>query len=224
MVSPVLVALDYPRLEDALPPAVRLAPHVGGFKVGLELLFGAGAGAVERVAELGLPVFADAKLHDIPNTVAGSTRQLAARGARWVTVHAGGGRAMIEAAVEGAGEATGILVVTVLTSLDAEDLVPLGVSRSLGDQVAAMAALAAECGAEGVVCPSTQIHRARETPGLIVVTPGLRPARSDAHDQKQVTTPSEALASGADYLVIGRAITRADDPVAAAIQFAGSHS
>jgi orotidine-5'-phosphate decarboxylase len=222
MVSPILVALDYPDLGQAHRMATLLAPHVGGFKVGLELLVGAGPDAIPAIAELGAPVFADAKLHDIPNTVAGAAGGLAARGSRWITVHSGGGRAMVEAAVESAGSDTGVLVVTVLTSLDEADLGRAGVGRSISDQVFEMSALAAEWGAEGVVCPPPAISSARAAaPSLTVVVPGIRPAWRMADDQKQVTTPAQALTAGADYLVIGRAITRADDPVAAAIDLGG---
>ncbi len=225
MVTPILVALDFPDINRALPMARRLAPHVGGFKVGLELLMGEGPIAVSMVAELGLPVFADAKLHDIPNTVAGAAKGLGRRGARWVTVHPGG-RSMIEAAVEALAESTddagGVLVVTVLTSLSEDDLTALGVQGGMSGQVAAMARLAAEAGAEGVVCAPAEAGIARSAaPNLTIVTPGVRPSGSDRGDQRRFSAPAEAIAAGADWLVIGRPITAAPDPVAAARAIAG---
>ncbi|MFO7300390.1 MAG: orotidine-5'-phosphate decarboxylase [Actinomycetes bacterium] len=225
MVSPVLVALDVPRLDDALAIARRVAPHVGGFKVGLELMMAEGPRAVAAVADLGLPVFADAKLHDIPNTVAGAARALGRHGARWVTLHPGGRamvRAGVEALAEGAGgREAGVLVVTVLTSLDQGDLDDIGISRPVSEQVQAMAALAADCGAEGVVCSPAEIASARRGgPGLTVVTPGIRPAGSGGDDQKRVATPARARAAGADWLVIGRPITAAPDPADAAARIA----
>lgn len=208
MVSPVLVALDLPSLSDALDLARRVAPHVGGFKVGLELMMSEGPRAVAEVAEIGMPVFADAKLHDIPNTVAGAARALGRHGARWVTVHPGG-REMVRVATEALGEGSGgfagILVVTVLTSLDQDDLTELGVTRRLPEQVTAMAILAAEVGAEGVVCSPAEIEAARRgAPDATVVTPGVRPAGPAGDDQKRVATPAEAIAAGANWLVVGR--------------------
>jgi orotidine-5'-phosphate decarboxylase len=202
--------------------ASRLAPHVAGFKVGLELLLGSGPEAVSSVAALGLPVFADAKLHDIPNTMRGAARELGRRGARWVTVHAGAGVAGIEAARDGlrsgAGAAeSGVLVVTVLTSLTEADLERGGIERSLGDQVEAMAALAAACGAEGVVCPPTEVRRVKGAePTLTVVCPGIRLPGDPGHDQRRVGTPRQAIEDGADFLVVGRSITAADDPAVVA--------
>lgn len=220
MVSPVLVALDFSELGRALSVARQVAPHVGGFKVGLELLMSEGPLAISRIAEVGLPVFADAKLHDIPNTVAGAARSLGRHGPRWVTVHPGG-RAMIEAAVEALAESTdgegGILVVTVLTSLAPDDLTEIGVDRSVSEQVAGMARLASAAGAEGAVCAPSESALVRATaPDLTVVTPGVRPAGAPGGDQKRHSTPAAARAAGADWLVIGRPITAAPDPVEAA--------
>jgi orotidine-5'-phosphate decarboxylase len=222
MVSPVLVALDFSHSDEAKAMARSLAPHVGGFKVGLELLLSEGPDMVSDIAALGLPVFVDAKLHDIPNTVGGAARALGRHGARWVTVHAGGGQTMIEEAVtgldSGSDAGAGILVVTVLTSLDDGDLASVGVHRTVGDQVEAMSLLAGSSGAEGVVCAPTEIARARAASAdLLVVTPGIRMAGGESHDQKRVSDPKTALAAGADYLVVGRAITRATDPVEAAL-------
>lgn len=224
---PILVALDVPTAEEAVRLAQALAPHVGGFKVGLELLMGPGPGTVGAIAQLGRPVFADAKLHDIPNTVEASAAALARMGARWVTVHASGGREQMQAAVEGlhrgaGGREVGVLGVTVLTSLDDSDLAQIGFGRTAGSQTSRLAKLAAGSGAEGVICSPRELGVvASVAPELLKVTPGIRPGGSD-DDQKRVTTPEEAIDRGADWLVIGRPITKAPDPVEAAIQIAAS--
>ena len=222
MVSPILVALDVPDAGSALSLAESLAPHVGGFKVGLELLMAAGPTVIESVGSLGLPVFADAKLHDIPNTVRGAASQLGAVGARWVTVHGSGGREMVEAAVSGlataSGGRAGVLVVTVLTSLDPFGLAEIGIGGSIDDQVSLLAKVAADSGAEGVVCAVDEIAVVKgAAPGLSVVTPGIRPPGAGNDDQRRVATLADALAAGADMVVVGRAITAAPDVVAAAI-------
>ena len=223
MVNPVLVALDVPTAEEAVRLAEAVAPHVGGFKVGLGLLHGPGPGTVCALASLGKPVFADAKLHDIPSQVEAAAARLGALGARWVTTHATGGSAMIEAAVRGldrgsAGGA-GVLAVTVLTSLDAADLAALGFNQTPGKLVSRLAKLAAHSGVEGVVCSPAELGVvAAVAPELTKVTPGIRPTDPDASgdDQRRIATPQEAAARGADWLVIGRPITKARDPVAAA--------
>jgi orotidine-5'-phosphate decarboxylase len=190
--------------------------------VGLELLMGAGPSVVSRVVELGVPVFVDAKLHDIPNTVGRAAGRLGEIGARWVTVHASGGEEMVRVAVESLSESTegraGVLAVTVLTSLDDRDLAVIGVGRGLGDQVAAMAQIGAGAGVEGVVCAVPEASRVKKLGlGLTVVTPGIRPAGAARADQRRVATPRQAIMAGADLLVVGRPITAAPDPVAAAI-------
>lgn len=223
MVSPVIVALDVPSLPEAERLARALQSEVGGFKVGMELLMGEGPRAIAVLADLGLPVFADAKLHDIPNTVRRAAANLGAIGARWVTVHGAGGRAMLEAAVEGLREESGheeagILAITVLTSLTGADLAATGVQGSPGRQVARIARLAAGAGVEGVVCSVKELGDvAQVAPELVRVTPGIRPGGAEAHDQARVASPGEALRRGADWLVVGRSITRADDPVQAAL-------
>ena len=218
--NPILVALDVPTGDQALSLAGLLTPFVGGFKVGLELLTGEGPDVIGRVGTLGLPVFADAKLHDIPNTVHFAARQLASAGARWVTIHGAGGVAMIEAAVTGldaGGSEAGALVVTVLTSLDQAQLKDTGVDRDLESQVVAITRLARHGGAEGIVCAVPEARAAKEeAPSLKVVTPGIRNAAAPPDDQKRVASLAEALAAGADMVVVGRAITGAPDPVAAA--------
>jgi orotidine-5'-phosphate decarboxylase len=220
-VSLLVVALDVPTADEALRLADSLHPHVDGFKVGLELLMGEGPAVVSRVAALGAPVFVDAKLHDIPNTVAGAATRLGSIGARWVTVHASGGEEMVRAAVEalatGSEGVAGVLAVTVLTSLDEATLETVGFGGSPTEHVIAMARLAAAAGAEGVVCavPEAVAVKALDL-ALSVATPGIRPAESDSADQKRVATPAEAVSAGADLLVVGRPITAAADPVAAA--------
>jgi orotidine-5'-phosphate decarboxylase len=220
--NPILVALDVGTAEEAVRLAKLLNPYVGGFKVGLELLMGPGPGVVAAIAALGKPVFADAKLHDIPSTVARAARQLSRLGARWVTIHASGGNRMLNAAAEGleegaAGRPSGLLAVTVLTSMTGDDLTETGVSGSPGRQTARLAKLAAGAGCEGVVCAPTELGViAQVAPGLLKVTPGIRPPAFAGDDQRRIASPAEAMERGADYLVIGRPILGATDPVAAA--------
>ena len=220
--NPIIVALDVPDARSAVALARELAPHVGAFKVGLELLMGPGPATIAAVRELGRPVFADAKLHDIPNTVGQAARALGAVGARWVTAHAAGGRAMMEAAVEGlhdgaGGHEAGILAITVLTSLCGADLAATGINGSPGRQVARTARLAALASVEGVVCSVKELGDvAQVAPDLVKITPGIRPRGIDSDDQTRVATPEEALRRGADWIVVGRAITRATDPVTSA--------
>ena len=226
--NPVLVALDFKDATQARSMASSLSRHVGGFKVGLELIMSSGPHVISEIAGLGLPVFADVKLHDIPNTVRGAASAVGSHGARWLTIHAAGGRAMIEAAMEGMAahrpaDTNGILVVTVLTSLGQEDVEELGMAPDPGQASLAMASLAADEGAEGVVCSPLEVAAVgRVAPSLVKVTPGIRIPGSSSHDQKRVATPGQALAAGADWLVVGRAITAAPDPVEAAIEIAAS--
>jgi orotidine-5'-phosphate decarboxylase len=218
----VLVALDVPTSAEAMVLAEKLQPHVEGFKVGLELLMGEGPTIVSQVAALGSPVFVDAKLHDIPNTVGRAAELLGSAGARWVTVHASGGREMVrvaaEALNEGSGGTGGVLAVTVLTSLGIYELAEMGIDRPLDEMVTSLARSAAAGGAEGVVCAVTEARLVHALGlGLTVVTPGIRPVGSSASDQKRVSTPEAAVRAGSDLLVIGRPITSAPDVVAAAI-------
>jgi len=222
MVSPVLVALDVPSADEAIRLATRLQPHVGGFKVGLELLMGEGPSVVTSIAGLGAPVFVDAKLHDIPNTVQRAITRLGSLGARWITVHASGGEEMLKGAAVALAEASdgtaGVLAVTVLTSLDDMLLGSVGVSRTVADQTLALTELAASAGVEGLVCAASEVGAAAQLEtGLTLVTPGIRPAGSDPGDQRRAATPAAAFEAGADLLVVGRPITTAADPVAAAI-------
>jgi len=219
--NPIIVALDLPSAEEALLMAKRVAPNVGAFKIGLGLLHGPGPGAIDALVRLGRPVFVDAKLHDIPSQVEAAAIRLGQHGARWVTAHVSGGSAMLEAAASGlergSGNAhAGILGVSVLTSLDAADLQQIGFQRTPGQLVGRMAKLAEAAGCEGLVCSPLELNVVRQAaPKLVKVTPGIR-VQPSHDDQSRVTTPQEAITKGATYLVIGRPITRADDPEAAA--------
>jgi orotidine-5'-phosphate decarboxylase len=218
--NPVIVALDVRTAEEAVRLARSLAPYVGGFKVGLGLLHGPGPGLVGALARLG-PVFADAKLHDIPSQTEAAARRLGEYGARWVTAHASGGVDMLQAAVSGlaagaAGRTAGILAVTVLTSIDEPAATAL-FGRTPGELTARLAKQAAAAGVEGVVCSPKELGVvAQVAPGLLRVTPGIRPEGAPGDDQRRTATPREARARGADLLVVGRPITAAPDPVKAA--------
>jgi len=204
----LIFPLDVPSLDDALPWVERLRGSVGVFKVGLELFSAAGPEAVRAVQRAGGGgVFLDLKLHDIPNTVGSAASALRELRPAMLTVHASGGKAMLEAAVRGAGPGVLVLGVTRLTSLEA----------SIGE-VCELARLAREAGCGGVVCSGAEAAAVREAvgPGLRIICPGVRPAGDDPGDQARVVTPAAAIAAGADYLVCGRPIRDAADPVAAA--------
>lgn len=223
-VTQLFVALDVPTTDEAVLLAQTLAPHLDGYKVGFELLLGAGPKSITTVAELGKPIFADAKLLDITNTVERAARQLGKLGARYVSVHSSGGEEMIAAACRGLADGAigkaGILAVTVLTSLDREAMASVGIGGSTKDQVARLAKLAAAAGAEGVVCSANELEVVRDAaPGLLRVTPGIR-MDNTTHDQRRVASPSEAARLGADIVVVGRPIIRAEDPIAAAVAIA----
>ncbi|MEY3019461.1 MAG: hypothetical protein RLZZ272_445 [Actinomycetota bacterium] len=211
----LVVALDLPDLDEAVRLAGRLAGHVGWFKVGLELFGAWGPEAVHRIGEHG-SVFLDLKLHDIPTTVERAAARLSALGAGLLTVHAGGGPAMLRAAVQGFASGR-VLAVSVLTSLSDEELVLLGEERA-AERVVRLARVAVEAGVPGLVCAPPDLVRVRTAigPDPLVVTPGVRPAGSTPDDHARVATPGGALEEGADLLVVGRPIVRADDPVAAA--------
>lgn len=197
--------------------ARAVAPHVGGLKLGLEFFMAHGPEGVRAMAALGRPIFLDVKLHDIPNTVAGALRSLGALDLFLVNVHAGGGRAMLEAARAACPPATRLVAVTVLTSLDDADLAATGVADGAAAQVGRLADMARSAGLDGVVCSPREVAglKARWPDGLFVV-PGVRPAGAAAGDQKRTMAPRDALAAGASLLVIGRPITAAPDPAAAA--------
>ena len=221
--NPVFVAIDTPGLRRATELAQALRGSVGGVKLGLEFFCANGPEGVARIAEIGIPLFLDLKLHDIPNTVAGAMRSLAPLLPAVVTVHAAGGRAMLEAAKAAAGQNTKVVAVTVLTSLDQSDLQSIGVDDAPHDQVQRLAALARDSGLDGIVCSGAEVKAAHSgwTDGFFVV-PGVRPEGSAVGDQKRVVTPGAAVADGASILVIGRPITEAADPAAAAREIAAS--
>jgi orotidine-5'-phosphate decarboxylase len=212
----LVVALDVPTLDAAAGLARDLAGEVGWFKVGLELFAAHGPAAVEAVRGYG-PVFLDVKLHDIPTTVERAATRIAGLGVGLVTVHAGGGAAMVRAAVAGLGDAARVLAVTVLTSMSDEDLASVNAPPA-ATQVPALARLATGAGAPGLVCAPRDLLavRAAVGPDVLLVTPGIRPGDRDVDDHARAATPRQAVADGADLLVVGRPIIRADDPVAAA--------
>lgn len=216
----LIVALDFPDSAQALALVDRLEGRCRWFKVGLELYLAAGNSVILELKKRHFSVFLDLKLHDIPNTVAGAVRSVAGLGADMLTVHAGGGPAMLAAAAEaaaGLSQAPRLLAVTVLTSMDAEQLAAVGISSSPAGQALRLAKVAHGAGIHGLVCSAEEASQMRrELPGSVLVTPGIRPAGSSIEDQKRVATPAAALAAGADYLVVGRPITQAEDPVKAA--------
>jgi len=216
----VIVALDLASADAALEMAQRLDPTRCRVKVGKELFTSGGPLLVTRLRALGFEVFVDLKFHDIPHTVAGACRAAARDGAWMIDVHASGGRRMMEAAREAVAAFNPrplLVAVTVLTSLDAPDLAQIGVAADPEAQVARLARLALDCGMDGVVCSPLEARALRELcgPQFVLVTPGVRPAAAAADDQARVATPAAAIAAGAHYLVIGRPITQAHDPVAA---------
>jgi orotidine-5'-phosphate decarboxylase len=219
--NPVFVAIDTPDLKRALDLAKAVRPHVGGLKVGLEFLTARGPDGLAAIVEMGLPVFADVKFHDIPNTVAAAARALARLGVTIFNVHASGGEAMLRAAREAASSvnpAVKLIAVTVLTSIDENDLAEVGQKGPAADQVVRLATLAQRCGLDGVVCSAWEIEPLRKARGadFLLVVPGIRPKGADLADQRRVMTPVEAARAGADILVIGRPITGAADPAEAA--------
>lgn len=214
-----IVALDYPDSVSALRLVSQLGESCRFYKVGSELFTASGPSIVEAIRRTGCDVFLDLKLHDIPNTVAGAMRRIRGMGVRLATVHASGGRPMIEAAVEAAGEECGVLAVTVLTSLDSDSLGEvLGVeSADVPASVVRLAALASAGGARGIVCSGEEARlvRARFGATLELLVPGVRLPGDSAGDQSRVVTPEAAVAAGADYIVLGRTVTAAPDPEAA---------
>lgn len=240
----ILVALDTPDVSVAQRLSHQLQGHVGGIKLGLEFFNAAGPAGVRAVthgdeAETprgqsvpNQPLFLDLKFHDIPNTVAGAVRSVVPLAPKIINVHASGGPAMMKAALDAANfaaEPMGIIrpmviAVTVLTSMDESDLEAVGQKSPASDQVVRLAELTQKCGLDGVVCSAREITAIREAcgPDFKLIVPGIRPAGSDIGDQKRTMTPREAVDAGADYLVIGRPITKADDPVAMAKSIADS--
>jgi orotidine-5'-phosphate decarboxylase len=223
MKNRIIVALDTDSPEAALAAVSVLSGEVGLFKVGMELFPRGGPGLIDRIRSKGAEVFLDLKFHDIPNTVAGAVKSAVALGVKFATVHASGGRAMLAAAAEAAaGSGTTILAVTVLTSLDDADLASVGFALPAAEAVDRLAGLAVAAGIGGIVCSAREAAavRSRVGKGVVLVTPGVRLPEDSAGDQKRVVTPFEAVRAGANYIVVGRPITKAADPVAAARKFA----
>ncbi len=215
----IIVALDFASADDAMSMVELLGAEGDFYKVGLELFTRAGPEIVRSLTQTGRRVFLDLKLHDIPNTVAGGVRAAADLGVELLTVHCSGGRAMLEAAGDAAAGRLEVVGVTLLTSLAAEDIEAVwGRSgANMGDEVVRLGVLAREAGLSGVVASGLEVARLKSELGqdFKVVTPGIRPAGSDIADQARVVTPAAAVASGSDYLVVGRPVTRAQDPAAA---------
>ncbi len=224
--NPVFVAFDTADLDQAIAWADAVRPSVGGIKLGLEFFNANGPDGVRRIVDLGLPVFLDLKFHDIPNTVAGAVHTVAGLGAAIVNVHASGGAAMLTAATEAAAgygaDRPLVIAVTVLTSLDDADLASVGQTGPAAAQVERLARLSQTCGLDGVVCSPAEITAVRAACGeeFRLIVPGIRPDWASAGDQKRIMTPRQARDLGADVLVIGRPITGADDPAAAAARIA----
>lgn len=216
----VIVALDYPDAKSALALADRLSPSDCRLKVGKELFTSAGPGLVRQLVKMGFPVFLDLKFHDIPNTVAAACRVAADLGIWMLNVHASGGRKMMEAAREAlaqSGHKPLLIAVTVLTSMNEADLREAGVAASPMEQVNRLAGLAKQSGLDGVVCSAQEAPNLRAALGkeFLLVTPGIRPAGAGSGDQSRIMTPAGAIRAGSDYLVVGRPITLADNPLAA---------
>ncbi|MEU9832869.1 orotidine-5'-phosphate decarboxylase [Streptosporangium sp. NPDC048047] len=222
--APIAVALDAPDLETAARWAALVTPHVSTIKVGLELYLRYGPEVIASVrGASGVDIFLDLKLHDIPNTVAGAARAVGRLRPAILTVHAGGGPAMISEAVQALPD-TKVAAVTVLTSLSEADLERIGLAGPSGDAVRRLAAMAVGAGAQALVCSPQEVAAVRGEvgPDITLITPGVRPAGSGSQDQARVATPERALADGADLLVIGRPITGSADPGAAAAGIAAA--
>lgn len=217
MSCPVYLAIDMTDLDAANALVSRVRNHVGGLKLGLEFFCHNGHHGVHEMAKHRLPIFLDLKLHDIPNTVAKAVQALRPLEPAILTVHASGGRAMLEDAKAAAGINTKVVAVTVLTSLDARDLAATGIEGTPHDQVRRLAGIAQRAGLDGIVCSGAEVKAAKKEwkDGFFVV-PGVRPANGSAGDQKRVVTPDQAMSDGASILVIGRPISQAEDPDMAA--------
>ena len=221
--NPIFVAIDTTDVHRAAALARDLTGIIGGVKLGLEFFCANGHEGVLRVAEHELPVFLDLKLHDIPNTVGKAVRALAPLDPTVLTVHAGGGCAMLAAAREAAPPRTKVVAVTVLTSLDDRDLSECGVNGSPAEQVERLTQLARSAGIDGIVCSGAEVAAARQSwPDGFLVVPGIRPEGAEIADQKRVVTPRQAIENGASILVIGRPVTEATRPGRAAADIAGT--
>lgn len=219
--TPVVVALDFPEMTAAIALADQLDPAKCRVKVGKELFTSSGPAVLDQLHQRGFEVFLDLKFHDIPNTTASAVRAAAELGVWMVNVHASGGRRMMEACYEVLQARQGhrplLIAVTVLTSLEQEDLQEVGVDIEPMVQVQRLGRLAQDCGLDGLVCSARESRALRGALGddLLLVTPGIRPAEASADDQKRIVTPAQAMTNGSSYLVIGRPITRAGSPAQA---------
>ncbi len=212
----IIVALDFPSAESALPLVKKLHPDLCRLKVGKELFTAAGPRLIEKLTHQGFEVFLDLKFHDIPDTVASACKAAASLGVWMINVHALGGRKMLAAAREAMPhDSTKLIAVTLLTSMDQNDIADIGLQGEPEQIVARLSKLTKDCGLDGVVCSALEAVNLRQQFGadFCLVTPGIRPADSQANDQKRITTPQQAIRNGASYLVIGRPITRARDPL-----------
>ncbi len=217
----IIVALDYPRAEPALALASTLRPELCRLKIGKELFTIAGPQLIDKLTQAGFDVFLDLKFHDIPHTVAAACKAAASLGVWMVNVHASGGRNMLLAAREAlAASPTKLIAVTLLTSMNRDDLQEIGWQGEPNDVVQRLALLARDCGLDGVVCSALETARLRQLIGrdFDLVTPGIRPVNTPLDDQQRIATPRQAMQQGASYLVIGRPITQATDPLATLIQ------
>lgn len=219
--APIALALDAPDLATMRHWVNAVSPHVSTLKLGLEGFYRDGSAAVEVARDSGCDFFLDLKLHDIPNTVAGAARSVAKYQPQFLTVHASGGSDMIRAAVETLPD-TRITAVTILTSLDDQELRNLGFAGTSAESVIALSLIAVEAGARAIVCSPHEVASVRAVvpPDITLITPGVRPRSADSDDQRRVSTPEQALADGADIVVIGRPITGATEPGAAALEIA----
>ena len=221
--NPIFVAIDTAGLDRAYKIGRAVSGSVGGIKLGLEFFSANGPAGVAEIGRLGLPLFLDLKLHDIPNTVAKAVEALRPLSPAVLTVHAAGGRAMLEAAKAAAGPGIRVVAVTVLTSLDQGGLAETGIAGTPAEQVRRLAELSRSAGLDGVVCAGAEVAAARANwPDGVFVVPGIRLEGAAQGDQKRVVPPRSALDAGASILVIGRPITAADDPAAAAREIAAS--
>ncbi len=223
MTNPLFVAVDTGDLDHARKIARAVRGHVGGLKLGLEFFMANGPQGIAAMNEFGLPIFLDVKLHDIANTVGGAARALARLNVAIVNVHAAAGHAAMAAARDALPPSTAVIAVTVLTSFDAADLASIGVGAPVAEQVRHLAEMTRSAGLQGVVCSGSEAASVRAAwPDAIIAVPGLRPAGADVGDQKRVMTPRQAHDAGASILVVGRPITGAADPAAAAAAIAQS--
>lgn len=215
MKNPIICAIDTTNLEEAENLVSKLKDYVGAIKLGLEFYTAHGTDGIRQISSYGIPLFLDLKFHDIPNTVRNAVKAACELNPFMITVHVSGGREMLRAAVDAAEGRTKIIGVTVLTSMDDKDLFDIGINKPAREQVIYLSSLANGCGLDGVVCSAHEIGMLKSRFGrdFITVVPGIRPEFSDADDQKRTLPPKKAIEQGADYLVIGRPITKAPDPV-----------